>query len=77
MKVVLYSGPQCSLCDDALVLFSQLPQAESVEVNKVNIRDSVDLYHQYAVKIPVVKRTDTNQELAWPFDLAELRTFLA
>ncbi|MFW8589731.1 glutaredoxin family protein [Glaciecola sp. 2405UD65-10] len=76
MKLILYTGPQCSLCDDALDLYHQLP-ASQWEVSKINIRDSVDLYHLYAVKIPVFKRSDTQEELHWPFDLATLRIFLA
>jgi len=77
MKLILYTGPQCCLCDQALDLIEELPASYNVQVDKVNIRDAADLYHLYAVKIPVLKRMDSNQELAWPFDLASLRTFLA
>ena len=80
MKIVLYTGPHCSLCDKALALINELKM--DVEVEKINIRDSVDLYHLYGSRIPVVKRKDmqvtqSNDDLAWPFTLEQLRAYLA
>ena len=93
MKLILYTGPQCSLCDHAIDIVDQYNAMDSVEfnvnnqkggddnsskilLNKVNIRDSADLYHLYGARIPVLKNPTNNNELAWPFTLDNLIEFL-
>jgi hypothetical protein len=76
VKIVFYTGPQCSLCDLADVELAKTSVFSSLTVEKVNIRDSTDLYHQYGARIPVLKREDTNKEIGWPFDSADLEAFL-
>nr|WP_263406905.1 glutaredoxin family protein [Salinimonas profundi] len=46
------------------------------QVTLVNVRDDTTLYHEYGARIPVLKRTDTQQELGWPFDQQALKRFL-
>lgn len=77
LNIAFYTGPQCSLCDDAEALLAQLTHRASLNVQKYNIRDDSRLYHLYAVRIPVLKREDNEQELGWPFDLSTLEHFLA
>lgn len=94
MKLILYTGPNCSLCDlaiDTIDKFNVLnaetnestfqhspsgSQLERVELEIINIRDSVELYHLYASKIPVLKKTDNESKLGWPFTLEDLIEFL-
>jgi hypothetical protein len=76
--LTLYTGPQCSLCDLAIKLVEEhnaqgLPE---ITLNKVNIRDSHDLFHLYGARIPVLKRSDSQAELAWPFELDNLVQFV-
>lgn len=92
MKLILYTGPQCELCDHAVAIIGQLDQ--NIELEKVNVRDSTALYHLYGARIPVIKKgaelarnnndTPTNNtlnsstfELAWPFSLTQLKAFIA
>lgn len=80
MRITLYTGTQCTLCDNAVALIDELNL--DVEVEKINVRESVDLYHLYGARIPVVKRIDTNlntlgEDLGWPFTLEQLRAYLA
>lgn len=77
MQVDLYTGPNCSLCEKAKDLLAELPETMDITVTSVNIRNDVSLYHQYAVRIPVLKRQDNHNELGWPFDLAQLEQFLS
>ncbi|MEM0911835.1 MAG: glutaredoxin family protein [Pseudomonadota bacterium] len=74
MTLILYSGPQCSLCDDAVELLYEVDQ--DIVFEKVNIRDSHELYHLYGARIPVLKRTDSNSELGWPFSKDDIKSFL-
>jgi len=77
MQVNLYTGPQCCLCDDAKALIDSLPAEYRPEVTLCNIREDANLYHLYAVRIPVLKRVDNEQELGWPFDQSQLIQFLS
>ncbi|MFT7259462.1 MAG: hypothetical protein ACI9MS_001324 [Glaciecola sp.] len=95
VKLILYTGPNCCLCDLAIDIidkfnilnaeaknkstFQHSPsgsQLERVELDMVNIRDSAELYHLYASRIPVLKKTDDESELGWPFTLEDLIEFL-
>jgi hypothetical protein len=75
MKLTLFTGPQCHLCDLAVDVINSL-HGPTLTVEKVNIRDNTEYYHLYAVRIPVLRREDTQQELGWPFDKQQLETFI-
>jgi hypothetical protein len=75
LKLTLYTGPQCELCDRALEVIGHVDPMLT-KLTQVNIRNDVNLYHLYAVRIPVLKREDTQAELGWPFDVTMLETFL-
>ena len=75
--LILYSGPECHLCELAEQVISQLPDGLLGEIVKVDISKDHDAYHLYALRIPVVKRTDNQQELGWPFDVIQLEGFLS
>ena len=55
----------------------QLPVDAIGNLEKVDISKDHQAYHLYAVRIPVLKRTDDQSELGWPFDLTQLETFLS
>lgn len=75
MNVVLFTGPECHLCDLAMVEIENLNN-QHLNVEKRNIRDNAQDYHLYAVKIPVLKRVDTGAELNWPFTQHDIATFI-
>ncbi|MBT0587112.1 glutaredoxin family protein [Alteromonas oceanisediminis] len=74
MKIILFSGPQCHLCDNALEELGKVTQPLDIEVR--NIRDNAQDYHQYALRIPVLLRQDTQQELGWPFNVDQIEQFI-
>lgn len=69
--VILYSTDGCHLCELAQQQLEQL--AHSFEI--VDIIDDASLVEKYGTRIPVVLNNNT-QELGWPFELSELKTFL-
>lgn len=75
MNLVLYTGPQCHLCDLAMRELEILNNL-SIEVELINIRESTEHYHLYATRIPVLQRTDNRQELGWPFNAEQIRSFI-
>ncbi|WP_202265762.1 MULTISPECIES: glutaredoxin family protein [unclassified Alteromonas] len=76
MKIFFYTGPQCSLCDLADIELKNTSSFKALEVEKVNIRQSTELYHLYGARIPVFKREDNNKEIGWPFSREDLEEFL-
>lgn len=75
MIITMYTGPNCSLCDDAQALVEQLNDA-SIVLQKINIREHPDFYHLYATRIPVLTIKENSKELAWPFTLSTLQAFI-
>ncbi len=77
VKLAFYTGPQCHLCELADDVLAKTSQADQLEITKFNIREDANLYHLYAVRIPVIKRLDTGAELGWPFDAEQAENFLS
>ena len=73
--VILYTGPGCRLCNDAEQLLFQAGLSHS-QIEKVEVTSSLDLKKRYGLKIPVLQRQDSGQELFWPFEIEELARFL-
>ncbi|WP_158969072.1 glutaredoxin family protein [Paraglaciecola sp. L3A3] len=75
MELILYSGKDCCLCDEAETLIEQIND-RSIKLRKVDVKSSTELYHLYGARIPVIYREDIKQELSWPFDSSKLREFI-
>lgn len=76
-KLILYSGPQCHLCDQAFALLQSVSFIQAQDTEKVNVASDHDLYHLYGARIPVLKRQDNGVELGWPFNEQQLIEFLS
>jgi hypothetical protein len=66
---VLYTRPQCHLCDVAAALLN----ARGLSWRAQNIETDLDLIRRYGDKIPVLYRSEDGAELFWPFDDGDLR----
>ncbi len=76
LSITLYSTENCHLCEEALTLCQPYIQQGLVCIQSVDIVDNDDLYRNYAIRIPVLKREDTGKEMGWPFDEKMLEKFL-
>jgi hypothetical protein len=76
MDLILYTGQDCCLCEQAEVLLKKVDKNNAITLKKVDVRVSSDLYHLYGARIPVLYREDTDSELPWPFDYYQLCEFL-
>ena len=56
-----YSNPQCPLCDEARELLHG--RTGGYEVRELDIEGDLALTYHYGVRIPVLKRDDSNAEL--------------
>ncbi len=68
--LALYATSGCHLCERAEAL---VRGAVAVAFRPVEIADDEDLLERYGVRIPVLRRLDTGEELDWPFDAAAVR----
>lgn len=76
-NLILYTSEGCHLCEHAeQILGDVLGTGDSWQLQKIEIADSPELVDAYGIRIPVVRRTDTDRELGWPFDHAGLQQFL-
>ncbi|MBZ4193000.1 MAG: glutaredoxin family protein [Candidatus Contendobacter sp.] len=66
--LALYTTSGCHLCEQAEALLGQVGLAFS----RVEIADDAALLERYGVRIPVVRRLDTGQELDWPIEAVAL-----
>jgi len=82
----LYTTAGCHLCEQAedllppvLAYFSNAQNhTSSVEVSlkRVEISNSHELVDRYGMRIPVIGIAENADELAWPFDQAQIFQFL-
>jgi predicted DCC family thiol-disulfide oxidoreductase YuxK len=72
-QLVLYYTEHCHLCDEAEALLHTAGYGECY--TKVEIENNPGLLMLYEIHIPVLKRTDNEKELFWPFGQQELTEF--
>ncbi len=72
-NLVLYTTLGCHLCEQAEAL---ILAAVGATVRPVEISDDAELLERYAIRIPVLRRLSTGEELDWPFDTAAVQRLL-
>lgn len=70
--LVLYTRPECHLCDVA----AELLDGQGISWRAENIETDLGLIRRYGEKIPVLFRPEDGAELFWPFTEGALRSFL-
>lgn len=70
-KIILISGPNCHLCDQAKAILYPLLEVKNIQLNELNVRDDAALFEQYGLRIPVVVFAD-GREKGWPFTTAQI-----
>ncbi|HEX4975393.1 MAG TPA: glutaredoxin family protein [Pseudomonadales bacterium] len=73
----VYSTLGCHLCEVAAALLEESPLVQQWQLCYQEIADDPQLMNLYGVRIPVLKRDDSQAELNWPFDAGDLQRFLA
>ncbi len=89
VKVLLYTTLGCHLCEDAMDLLKQYRtrqetelEAENtgikeIEIEEIEISESESLVESYGLRIPVIRKLHTSEELGWPFTLDDLTRYLS
>ena len=76
MELIFYTTFQCHLCELAEALLINTPMPEPIPVDAIDIAQSEKLVERYGMRIPVLQRSDTGEELDWPFTSDQLINFL-
>ncbi len=76
INLILYSTSHCHLCEQAEALLLKLALEHGVNFQSVEIADNANLYELYEIKIPVLKRVDTDVEICWPFNEDDISLLL-
>ncbi len=75
--LIFYTSAGCHLCEQAEGIVAPLIAADPRwTFVRTEIADSVELVDRYGIRIPVIKRSDTGEELGWPFDAEAAQQFL-
>ena len=85
MSEYLASEPQlqllgtqgCHLCDDAEQLLQACLDLSVISVELVDIAESDALMEAYALHIPVLRQTNSDTTLAWPFNTDQVLAMVA
>ena len=76
-QLLLYTTEGCHLCEQAAALIAPHLSEARVALIAVEISESDELLSRYGVRIPVLRFSEGEQELGWPFDEQSLLRFLA
>jgi len=71
----LFGTLGCHLCEVAEAQLMPLVE-HGLMVELVDIAEDERFVEAYSLRIPVLRRVDTGAELDWPFDEAQIVTFL-
>jgi glutaredoxin len=74
IQLTLYSTSHCHLCELAESTIRQLSKDIALQV--VEIADDDNLFVKYGLRIPVLRRNNTGDEIAWPFNEADIQNLL-
>jgi len=69
--LIMYTRSNCHLCDQAAGLLDRI----GIPWRPVDIDDDVQLEERYGLRVPVLRRPDSGQELDYPFDEGGIREF--
>lgn len=67
IELILYSTVGCHLCEQAEQIITPILKPGTHTLDIVDISDSDELMAAYGVRIPVLYRRDTQEEIGWPF----------
>ena len=72
MRLILYQRDDCHLCDLALAV---LAQARLPDFDSVFIDHDAELEARYGERVPVLRESESDRELGWPFDADTIRAW--
>ena len=72
----LYHTSACHLCEEAEEIVKAIAHEMAISYQKVDIADDDAHMETYGIRIPVLRCMQTGEELGWPFDYAQAKSFM-
>ena len=76
LRLKLYSTSHCHLCEQAESFLVNLANEYDIGWQIIEITENNELYENYSLIIPVIKRLDNNVEISWPFTEVDIHAFI-
>jgi len=77
LQCLLLGTSGCHLCEQAEQIISAcLPDKLGVTFEIIDIAEQEQWQENYAIRIPVLYHPETQKELGWPFDKADVIRFI-
>ena len=78
MRLILFCTSACHLCEQADTLVNECVQGGAdLTIEAIDIAEQTQWQEAYALRIPVLYDPETDRELGWPFDVAQVKDFFA
>ncbi|MCF4994902.1 glutaredoxin family protein [Pseudomonas syringae] len=72
----LFGTLGCHLCEVAEDVLMEFVLEHALLLELVDIAENEAWFEAYSLRIPVLRRIDTGEELGWPFDADQVVAFL-
>ncbi len=66
-KLIMYTTSHCHLCEQAEAMLTLLKELYNISWELLEISENEHLIQRYGTRIPVIKHSDNQSELDWPF----------
>ena len=76
IRLLLLGTSACHLCELAEQIIDDCLPNDSATVEIIDIAEQEQWQARYAVRIPVLYHPETQQDLGWPFEQAQVRAFI-
>ena len=77
IRLLLLGTAGCHLCEQAQQIIDDcLPNYSGLTVESIDIAEQEQWQADYAIRIPVLYHPETQKDLGWPFESAQLNAFI-
>lgn len=74
-QLILYSTSSCHLCEEAAWILESLSSLD-IAWHEIDIAEDNELLAVYGARIPVLRQTDSGQEINWPFTQHDVKLLI-
>lgn len=77
IRLLLLETAGCHLCEQALAIANQCwLEDHELFIENIDIAECEEWQAHYATRIPVLYHPETETDLGWPFDQADVKVFI-
>ncbi|MDD5269187.1 MAG: glutaredoxin family protein [Methylococcales bacterium] len=76
IRLLLFGTSGCHLCEQAELIIKSWANNKELTIETIDIAGQEQWQEQYAIRIPVLYHPDTQKDLGWPFNHAQVKEFI-